>query len=121
MADEAETFTFFDLVDTSDELHGALPVASAASLFDVAVEPTVPIALEDLLPDASGDVVLSAPEGMTIELHSNQNVVESGVIDHHVTASGLDVTGFEYCSFASGMTVYYPHDSLVRISFEILA
>jgi len=106
-----------DLIDAADAVHD-LPAAAMASVPAAPAEAAVPIAIEDLLPDASGEVVLSATEGLTIALSARATPIDTGVADHHVTASGLDVSGFGYYSFAGGLTVYFPHHSLVTVSLE---
>ena len=122
MSTDAAEFLGADLIDLFEAPPGVVaaePVPPAAfALFD---EPTVPVAIEDLLPDALGEVVLSAAEGMTIALSARQPMVETGVADSHVTASGLDVSGFGYYSFSGGLTVYFPHHSLVTLSLDEVA
>jgi len=121
MSSNAAEFLEGDLIDLVDSLQGgsgAVPLAFDAFPAALSEDPTIPVAIEDLLPDASGEVVLSAAEGMTIALSARQEMVEAGVADHHVTASGFDVSGFGYYSFAGGLTVYFPHHSLVTLSLD---
>jgi hypothetical protein len=69
--------------------------------------------LTDLLPDASGEVVLYAEAGVPVNILAHEPVTESGVAEAHVTASGLDVTGLQYYSFEGGLTLYSPSDVLI--------
>lgn len=71
------------------------------------------LSLADLLPDAAGEVVLLAGEEVPINLMTFEPVTAEGIADHHVTASGLDVTGLHFYSFESGITVYSPLDLLI--------
>ena len=127
MSTNAAEFLGTDLIDLLDSSAGEIGAAMLPSTqsfplaFAMSEEPAVPVAIEDLLPDALGEVVLSAGEGMTIALSARQEMVETGVADHHVTASGCDVSGFGYYSFSGGLTVYFPHHSLVTLSLDEIA
>jgi hypothetical protein len=79
--------------------------------------PVVELALSDLMQDAGGEVVLYNDSGMrALGLVAEAAVVGEGEASAHVTASGDDVTGFKYVSFANGMTLYYQEglDLIVR-------
>ena len=78
-----------------------------------AVGETVLLELADLLPDASGEVVLFAAEDLPVNIVTDQPVTEVGIAEAHVTAAGLDVTGLHFYSFESGLTVYSPTDVLI--------
>ena len=41
---------------------------------------------------------------------ADQPVVASGVAESHVTAAGVDVTGYCFYAFQSGVTLYSPVD-----------
>ncbi len=71
------------------------------------------IALADLLPDASGEVVFFAGDDMAVNLVTKETLQSEGVADPHVTATGVDVTGLYFYSFESGVTVYSPGDLLI--------
>ena len=104
-----------DAVDDADAVH-ALPAAAPAVSVATFAGAVVSVALEDLLPDRSGEVVLSTVDGLSVELLARQTLVDTGVSDRHVTASGFDVSGFSYYSFSGGLTVYFSHESLVTVS-----
>ncbi len=79
--------------------------------------PVVELALSDLMQDAGGEVVLYNDSGVrALGLVAEAAVVGEGEASAHVTASGDDVTGFKYVSFANGMTLYYQDglDLIVR-------
>jgi hypothetical protein len=69
--------------------------------------------LADLLPDSAGEVVLFAGENMPINLLADEPLSLSGITKAHVTASGVDVTGHNFYSFGSGITVYSPTDLFI--------
>ncbi len=71
--------------------------------------------MDELLPDAGGEVVLldDAGEGFAIVTHNQ--ISGQGVAEPHVTASGLDVNGFSFTAFDSGITVFYPSESKLLV------
>ncbi len=73
---------------------------------------TVLLELADLLPDASGEVVLFAGDDLPFNIVTDQPIAEMGIAGAHVTAAGVDVTGLHFYSFESGLTVYSPSDLL---------
>ncbi len=78
-----------------------------------ATEETVLLELEDLLPDASGEVVLFAGEELPVNIVTNEPLTDAGIAEAHVTATGVDVTGLHFYSFESGITLYSPTDLLI--------
>ena len=78
-----------------------------------AIGETVLIELEDLLPDASGEVVLFADDDLPVNIVTDLPFRDAGIAETHVTAAGVDVTGLHFYSFESGLTVYSPTDVLV--------
>ncbi|HEX2529366.1 MAG TPA: hypothetical protein VHL31_24120 [Geminicoccus sp.] len=79
--------------------------------------PEVELALSDLMQDAGGEIVLYNDSGLrALGLVADAPVVSEGDASAHVTASGDDVTGFKYVSFANGLTLYYQDglDLIVR-------
>ena len=71
------------------------------------------IELEDLLPDASGEVVLFADGDLPVNIVTDLPVTDAGIAETHVTAAGLDVSGLHFYSFESGLTVYSPTDVMI--------
>lgn len=82
---------------------------AALSAGDSPAEPLT-LALEDLMPDAGDEVVLSAPDGSPVVLTADDTVVASGTAEGHVTAAGIDVSGLAYVEFSSGLKLYYEGD-----------
>ena len=74
---------------------------------------TVLLELADLLPDASGEVVLFADDSLPVNIVTDQPITKVGIAEAHVTAAGVDVTGLHFYSFESGLTVYSPIDVLI--------
>ena len=65
-------------------------------------------ALKELLPDIGGEVVIDSGAGADITVLTDDAVTARGVERHHVTLGGDDVSGFAYCRFADGITVFHP-------------
>ncbi|HWL67555.1 MAG TPA: hypothetical protein VNS22_04135 [Geminicoccus sp.] len=79
--------------------------------------PVVELALSDLVQDIGGEVVLYNDSGLrAMGLVAHEAIVGEGEAGPHVTASGADVTGFKFVSFANGLTLYYQDglDLIVR-------
>ncbi|MFO1074409.1 MAG: hypothetical protein U1E17_17345 [Geminicoccaceae bacterium] len=66
------------------------------------------LALQDLIADASGEVVLFNDSGLrSLALVANEPVVEEGQVGEHVTAAGEDVSGFRFLRFRDGLRLYH--------------
>jgi hypothetical protein len=78
--------------------------------FDSAdVDDQLVLSLNDLLPDPNGDVVLFNDAGpVAVNIMTDVPITETGTADHYVTSSGVDVSGYHYCTFEAGVTIYYP-------------
>jgi hypothetical protein len=66
--------------------------------------------------DPRHEIVLLNEGGEDIEVASDEPVLRRGVIDAHVTAAGVDVSGFAYCTFAGGITLFYPAGHRLRVT-----
>lgn len=99
------------LLDLEGTDFGAL---EADALEAGAEEQPVSLALDDLLPDVAGEVVLLAGDDLPVNLLASEPVIEAGIAPAHVTAGGMEVTGLHYYSFESGVTVYSPVDLLIQ-------
>ena len=80
---------------------------------DWAAEDSVFLELGDLLPDASGEVVLFADDELPVNILTHEHLTQAGIAESHVTAAGVDVSGLHFYSFESGITVYSPTDILI--------
>jgi hypothetical protein len=90
-----------------DLAHGGERALQAETPSVAAVE--VELALTDLVGDANGEVVIFNDSGLrTLALRTDSAVVAGGQSQSHVTAGGEDVSGFNYVSFDTGVTVYFP-------------
>ena len=88
-------------------------ILGPVALENPAVGEAVLLELADLLPDASGEVVLFAGDDLPVNIVTDQPITEAGIAEAHVTAAGVDVTGHHFYSFESGLTVYSPTDVLI--------
>lgn len=93
------------LADMVNQGHG-----SEALTFNSAdVEDQMILSLSDLLPDARGEVVLFNEAGpLSVNIMTESRVTETGTTDHYVTSAGVDVSGYHFCTFEAGLTIYYP-------------
>jgi len=74
--------------------------------------PAAPVTLElaELVEDVNGEIVLFNDSHLpALAIHAARPPVAQGEVDHHVTASGDDVSGFHYIAFADGPTLFYQH------------
>jgi hypothetical protein len=75
------------------------------------------LSLNDLLPDANGEIVVMSQQGqLHLNLMTDLRVCESGVAASHLTADGLDVHGLSFYAFEGGTRVYYSSDVEITIS-----
>jgi hypothetical protein len=68
----------------------------------------VTLSLKELLPDDGGEIVIQNQAGIDITVLTDEAITERGIEESHVTCTGYDVSGFAYCRFAGGITVFYP-------------
>jgi hypothetical protein len=77
---------------------------------------TISLELSDLLPDSAGNIVIEYDGGnLAVELLTDQSVVERGVAAEAMDANGGDLSGFAYCAFSNGTTVFFPTDISLHI------
>lgn len=69
---------------------------------------TLSLSLADLMPDAHNEIVILDGSGSSLAVVTDHAVASHGISGDHVTVSGLDVSGFAYCTFEGGVTVFYP-------------
>ena len=83
-----------------------------------AVEDRLVLSLSDLLPGDQGELVLIPGDNAPVDLLTSHAVFAQGVAENHITADGIDVTGLSFLSFATGITVYFPTDLSLTVSYE---
>ncbi len=88
-------------------------ILDAGTTLNQATEEAVLLELEDLLPDAFGEIVLFAGEELPVNIVTDEPLTGAGIAEAHVTAAGVDVTGLHFYSFESGITLYSPTDLLI--------
>ncbi|MGB8181440.1 MAG: hypothetical protein WCF13_03630 [Stellaceae bacterium] len=69
---------------------------------------TLSLSLGDLIPDAQNEIVILDGSGTDLAVVTENAVASHGITGNHVTVTGLDVSGFAYCTFEGGITVFYP-------------
>src|SRR5262249_26118034 len=80
-------------------------------------EPVVTLSLHDLLPDAHGEIVIGrADNGLQLSIVSDERVCASGIAEHHLTATGVDVAGLSYYAFEGGMKLYAPSEVAITVA-----
>lgn len=71
-------------------------------------EPPLILALDELVQDENGEVVLFNDSGLrALAVSTVATVIEEGAAGRHITAAGEDVSGFRYIAFANGLRLYY--------------
>lgn len=74
------------------------------------------LSLEDMLPDANGEIVVLSQQGqLHLNLMTDLKVCDSGVAASHVMADGLDVHGLSFYAFEGGTKIYYSSDVEITI------
>ncbi len=105
-----------DIGETSSGAGEAAAIGAGAS--QALLEDYIALSLEDLIPDAQGEVVIRNETGQGIAIVTNHPVVEQGVSGEHLTTAGIDVTGHAYCKFEGGPTLFYPGDQTLLVTPE---
>ncbi len=74
------------------------------------------LAVSDLIAGDAQEVVLFNDSAVReVVLESAEAPVAEGEVDGHVTADGIDVSGFRYLRFPQGLTLYHTPDTRVRV------
>ncbi|HKR18766.1 MAG TPA: hypothetical protein VJS41_01350 [Stellaceae bacterium] len=87
---------------------GDLEQSSAGAIEGSTPAGTLSLSLSDLIPDAHNEIVILDGSGGDLAVVTDNAVASHGISGDHVTVSGLDVSGFAYCTFDGGVTVFYP-------------
>jgi hypothetical protein len=71
----------------------------------------VELAMDDLLADANGEIVLFNDSALRrLAITTDAAVVGDGRVGAHRTATGQDVSGFRFLTFDDGVRLYYEAD-----------
>ena len=97
----------------SEHVGAEVLILDSGGLENPAVGETILLEFADLLPDALGEVVLFAGDDLPVNIVTDLPVLDAGIAETHVTAAGLDVSGLQFYSFESGLTVYSPTDVMI--------
>ncbi|HWA46257.1 MAG TPA: hypothetical protein VHA10_23775 [Hypericibacter adhaerens] len=102
------------IVDDSGDLKlTAAPTAPAAG----PDADHITLSLNDLLPDANGEIVVVSPQGqLHLNIVTDLQISESGIADSHLTADGTDVNGLSFFTFEGGMRLYYSPEVEITIA-----
>src|SRR3712207_6256985 len=74
-------------------------------------EPPLILALDDLVRDANGEVVLFNDSGLrALAVSTDAAMGGEGRVTRHKTAAGEDVSGFRYVAFDNGLKLFYQPD-----------
>lgn len=71
--------------------------------------------MDELLPDSGGEVVLMDDVGEGFAIVTHDHISGQGIAEPHITASGLDVNGYSFTTFDSGITIFYPSESKLLV------
>jgi hypothetical protein len=84
------------------------PLARRAPADDEDEQASAALALDDLVRDENGEVVLFNDSGQrALAVATGARVLEEGEAGRHVTATGEDVSGFRFLAFDDGLKLYY--------------
>lgn len=98
-----------DVVDVIADVVSQNIGGEALTFNSADIEDQMVLSLSDLLPDSRGEVVLFNEAGpLAVNIMTDSRVTETGTADHYVTSAGVDVSGYHFCTFEAGLTIYYP-------------
>jgi hypothetical protein len=81
----------------------------------------LPFSLKELRPSEDGEVVIDGRLGSDVTVLTDDPVTERGIEEDHITRAGHDVSGFAYCRFGDGVTVFYPRSLSLCVNENELA
>lgn len=95
------------MIDAPEHLQPIIPNADG----DAGNGDAISLSLADLLPDSNGAIVIEGDGlDLSVRILTDEPVVDTGVVDMHVTATGEDVSGHTFFAFGNGTTVYAPRE-----------
>ncbi|MGQ0663599.1 MAG: hypothetical protein ACT4P2_08425 [Pseudomonadota bacterium] len=77
------------------------------------------LALEALLPDTGGEIVIHSEGVGAIGIQTDYLVIASGTAEAHVTAAGENVSGYFYYRLDNGITLYCVGDTLLTLGPDV--
>lgn len=105
--------------DIGEATGSGSPFAPVGLLPPGSGEEVLALSLEDLIPDPGGDIVIVNDTGQDIAVVTDLSVADAGIAGQHLTDSGFDVSGFAFCTFESGVTVFYPSTQKLLVTAEV--
>jgi hypothetical protein len=85
------------------------PAQSRSEAATDAAAGTLVLPLDVLIPDAQGNIALiEGMGGVPIAIATDKEVAETGRAGANVRAGGVDVSGYRFVRFRSGVTLYFP-------------
>jgi hypothetical protein len=85
-----------------------MPLPRRAPADDEDEQASAALALDDLVRDENGEVVLFNDSGQrALTVATGAKVLEEGEVGRHVTATGEDVSGFRFLVFDNGLKLYH--------------
>lgn len=81
----------------------------------------ISLSLADLLPDSGGAIVIEGDGlDLSIRIMTDEPVIDAGVVETLVTATGEDVSGHAFFAFSNGTTLYAPREmDLAIVNLDI--
>lgn len=105
------------MIDAPEHLQPIVPNSDGAAGNGDAIS----LSLADLLPDSGGAIVIEGDGGdLSIRIMTDEPVIDAGVVEALVTATGEDVSGHAFFAFSNGTTLYAPRDlDLLIVNMDV--
>ncbi|WP_374312957.1 hypothetical protein [Dongia sp.] len=106
-----------EMIDAPEHLQPIVPNTDG----DAGNGDAISLSLADLLPDSGGAIVIEGDGGdLSIRIMTDEAVVDAGVVETLVTATGEDVSGHAFFSFSNGTTLYAPREmDLLIVNIDV--
>ena len=105
------------MIDAPETLQPFVPNADG----DAGNGDAISLSLADLLPDSGGAIVIEGDGlDLSIRIMTDEPVIDAGVVETLVTATGEDVSGHAFFAFSNGTTLYAPREmDLLIVNLDI--
>jgi hypothetical protein len=105
------------MIDAPEHLQPIVPNTDG----DAGNGDAISLSLADLLPDSGGAIVIEGDGGdLSIRIMTDEPVIDAGVVETLVTATGEDVSGHAFFSFSNGTTLYAPREmDLLIVNIDV--